>query len=98
MLTACTTPWTVDREISDMSIDSAQAPRLATYGRYDVLLNCGWLKDQLDVDWTEEQVTGAAAMDDDPSQMPMLADLGRKAASRQFSPAHLPPAFDLGPG
>ncbi len=95
-LTACATPWTIDREIGDMKIDSAQGPRLATYARYDVLLNRGWLKDQLDLDWTEEQVTGAAAMDD-PSHMPMLADLGQKAASRQFSPAHLPPAFDLRP-
>lgn len=95
-LTACLTPWIIDREIGDMKADSQQGPRMATYARYDVLLERAWLKSQLGLEWTDEQTKGAAAMDD-PSHMPMLADLGRKAAASQFSAAHLPSVFDLAP-
>jgi uncharacterized protein len=92
-LTNCLTPWPIDREIGDMKIDSERGPRIATYARYDVLLNTNWLRDELGLDWTDDQVRDAAAMDD-PTHMPVLTDLGVRAAVKQFSPSHLPEEFD----
>jgi hypothetical protein len=43
-LTNCLTPWLVDRAVGDMKLDSQAGPQLATYVRYNVLLERDWLK------------------------------------------------------
>ena len=43
-LTNCLTPWIVDRAVGDMRLDSEKGPQLATYVRYNVLLEQAWLK------------------------------------------------------
>ena len=37
-LTNCVTPWLIDRAVQTMGLDSASGPQLATYARYNVLL------------------------------------------------------------
>ena len=93
-LTLCLTPWVLDRELGDMKTDSEKGPRLATYARFDALLDHDWLSQNLGVDWTDAQISDAAQMDK-PENMKMVAELGRLAADRQFRPEHLPPRFDL---
>ena len=43
-LTNCLTPWIIDRAVGDMKLDSQSGPQLATYVRYNVVLEQAWLK------------------------------------------------------
>jgi uncharacterized protein len=93
-LTNCVTPWIVDRAVGDMKLDSQSGPQLATYVRYNAVLEQAWLKTELDVDLAPDKIDQIRKMDD-PSNLSDLADLGRRAAAKQVKPEHLPPAFDL---
>jgi Patatin-like phospholipase len=93
-LTVCLTPWFIDRAVKDMEIDSKNGPKLATYVRYNVLLEQKWLSEKLRVKRTPEQLAQLAQMDK-PANMDELAELGRIAAEVQVQPGNFPPAFDL---
>jgi hypothetical protein len=93
-LTQCLTPAIVDRAVGDMRRDSAEGPQLATYVRYNVILEHDWLKDALGVDLPPEKIEEIRRMDD-PSNMNDVQDLGRRAAAKQVLSDHLPSAFDL---
>jgi hypothetical protein len=93
-LTNCLTPWSIDRAVADMVADSQGGPQLATYARYNVLLETDWLKDKLAIDRTPEACAKVAAMDD-PKNMDELAEIGGLAAKTQVKPEHFPQAFDI---
>jgi hypothetical protein len=93
-LTNCLTPWIIDRAVGDMKLDSQSGPQLATYVRYNAILEQAWLKTELGVDLAADKLGQIRKMDD-PSNMDDLADLGRKAAAKQVKPEHLPATFDL---
>jgi hypothetical protein len=93
-LTNCLTPWTIDRAVQDMKLDSQGGPQLATYARYNVLLEPGWLKTEVEIDQGPDKLAKIAEMDN-PANMDELADIGRLAAARQVKPEHLPAAFDV---
>jgi len=93
-LTDCLTPWLVDRAVGDMRLDSEKGPQLATYVRYNVLLEQDWLKAELGADLAPDKIEQIRKMDD-PANMKELADLGRTAAAKQVKAEHLPAAFDL---
>jgi hypothetical protein len=93
-LTNCLTPWTIDRAVGDMKLDSQSGPQLATYVRYNAVLEQAWLKSELGIDLDTDQLDEIRKMDD-PSNLSALADLGRLAAATQVKPEHLPAAFDL---
>jgi hypothetical protein len=94
-LTDCLTPWIIDRALGDMKLDSQSGPQLATYARYDVLLEPGWLKTELEVEPARDKHRQIATMDN-PGNMDELANLGQLAASRQVKAEHFPAAFDVG--
>ncbi|MGY4316145.1 patatin-like phospholipase family protein [Bradyrhizobium sp. JR3.5] len=93
-LTNCVTPWPIDRAVTDMIADSQNGPQLATYARYNVLLETAWLKEKLHIDRTPDALAKVAAMDD-PKNMDELAGIGQLAAKEQVRPEHFPQAFDL---
>ncbi|HEY1432288.1 MAG TPA: patatin-like phospholipase family protein [Stellaceae bacterium] len=93
-LTNCLTPWLVDRAIGDMKLDSQAGPQLATYVRYNVLLERDWLKTELGLELAPDKIEQIRKMDD-PSNLSDLAELGRLAAAKQVKPEHLPADFDL---
>ena len=93
-LTNCLTPWIIDSAVGDMKLDSQAGPQLATYVRYNAVLEQAWLKTELDVDLAIDKIDQIRKMDD-PSNLSDLADLGRRAAAKQVKPEHLPAAFDL---
>ena len=78
------------------SSNSAAGPQLATYVRYNALLEMDWLKNVLGLDFTADQVAQIQKIDD-PSNMKELSQLGHKAAAEQVKAEHLPAAFDLEP-
>jgi hypothetical protein len=93
-LTNCLTPWLVDHAVGDMKLDSQAGPQLATYVRYNVLLERDWLKSQLGLDYASDKIERICKMDD-PLNLSDLAELGRLAAANQVQPEHLPAAFDV---
>ena len=93
-LTNCLTPWTIDRAVGEMKLDSQNGPQLATYGRYNVLLEQKWLKTELEIDFEPDKVAKMAQMDD-PTNMDQLAEVGRLSAAKQVKPEHFPAAFDI---
>jgi hypothetical protein len=66
-----------------MALDSQSGPQLATYARYNVVLEPGWLKTALQIERTPEAIMKIAAMDD-PSNMKELLEIGRLAAQIHF--------------
>ena len=92
-LTNCLTPWLVDRAVGDMKLDSRAGPQLATYVRYNVLLEHDWLKSEVGLEFTPDKIEQIRKMDD-PSNLSDLAELGRRAAAKQVKPEHLPAVFD----
>jgi uncharacterized protein len=93
-LTNCLTPSFVDRAVGDMRLDSQAGPQLATYVRYNLLLERDWLKSELGLELVPSKIELIRKMDD-PSHLLDLAELGRLAAAKQVKPEHLPAAFDL---
>ena len=93
-LTCCLTPWIIDRAVGDMKLDSEMGPQLATYARYNAVLSPEWLKSELNLDLSADQIDQVARMDD-PSNMDQLSALGQAAAAKQVKEELLPPAFDL---
>ena len=51
-----------------MKLDSQSGPQLATYARYNVLLDPDWLKQELGVSLSADQIAQIRKMDD-PSHM-----------------------------
>ena len=81
-----------------MRADSAAGPQLATYARYNVLLDQKWLFTEVKVDYILDKLAKIAGMDDpsdDPSNVNELADIGRLAAATQVKAEHFPAAFDV---
>jgi hypothetical protein len=93
-LTDCLTPWQIDRAVGEMKLDSRQGPQLATYARYNVLLEQAWLSSVLKVELSPAKLAQIRKMDK-PGNMESLAEIGRAAASEQVKADHFPPAFDL---
>jgi hypothetical protein len=93
-LTDCLTPWQIDRAVGDMKLDSQNGPHLATYARYNVLLEQAWLSSTLKVELSPDKLTEMRKMDK-PGNMEGLAEIGRVAAKEQIKADHFPPAFDL---
>lgn len=93
-MTRCLTPWVIDRAVGDLCGDSAAGPRLASYARYEVLLEPTWLEHTLGLQLSPEDVKQLAQMDD-PSRMEQLATLGAAGARTQIADTHFPGAFDL---
>jgi Patatin-like phospholipase len=93
-LTHTVTPWTIDRAVGDMQTDSANGPQLATYARYNVLLDQKWLATEVKVDYAPDRLAKIAEMDD-PTNMDELAAIGRVAAATQIKPDHFPSEFDV---
>jgi uncharacterized protein len=93
-LTNCMTPWLIDRAVQKMEIDSKGGPQLATYARYNVLLEQGWLKTEVAIERAPDKLEKIAEMDD-PANMDELADIGKDAAKKQVQPEHFPAVLDV---
>ena len=93
-LSECLTPWTIDRAVQDMRRDSQNGPKLATYVRYNVLLESDWLQNELGVTYDADALSKIAEMDN-YRNLQQLGDLGRRAADVQVKPEHFPNSFNV---
>jgi hypothetical protein len=81
-------PWTINSEIGDLGQVTAQTGNLFKFLRYDVRLEEKWLKETLGETVPDEVIKQLRQMDN-PKGMPMLYELGRKAAALQIKREHL---------
>ena len=79
------TPWIIDRAVGDMKLDSQSGPQLATYVRYNAVLEQPWLKTELGVDLDQAKVRQIRKMDD-PSNMTELPISGAWPRRSRCSP------------
>jgi uncharacterized protein len=94
-LTDCLTPTKIDRAVGDMKLDSYNGPQLATYARYNVLLDSAWLKESLGIIHDANEVAKIAEMDN-PLNMDELESIGIAAAAKQIdAEKHFPANFDI---
>jgi len=94
-LTRCVTPWVVNRALGDMQTDSANGPKLATYARYNAVLEPGWLGDTLGIKTFSDERLAEIAQMDRPANVTQLRDIGRRAAEVQITADHFPQTFDV---
>jgi uncharacterized protein len=76
-------PWPINSEIGDLGQVVAQTGNLFRFLRYDLRLEEKWLKDSLGETVPSDVVKRLRQMDN-PDGMPMLYELGRKAAALQI--------------
>lgn len=76
-------PWPINSEIGDLGQVVAQTGNLFRFLRYDLRLEEKWLKDSLGESIPAKVIDGLRQMDN-PASMPMLYELGRKAAALQI--------------
>lgn len=85
--------WPINSEIGDLDGFNLAPEPLFDYVRYDVILEQGWLKENLGMALREDQVDALRQMDN-PGMVPLAYEVGQAAAERQVRVEHLP----AGPG
>jgi hypothetical protein len=83
-------PWPINSEIGDLGKVVAQTGNLFRFLRYDLRLEEKWLQDSLGETVPSDVVKRLRQMDN-PEGMPMLYELGRKAAALQIKREDLRP-------
>ena len=94
-LSSSPTARVVDSAMGDLGPDLLAERPLFHYLRYNVELCPEGLAEDLGRTLTERQAKDLQKMDR-PGNMPLLSEIGRRAASRQVATEHFPAAFDLG--
>jgi hypothetical protein len=95
LLSRSTTPWQIDREMGDLQQDVLGGGEAwITYLRYTLAYGSTWLKNNLDIEMSEEEAASLYAMDN-PKNVEKLSDLGAAAAKVQVSEKHFPATFDI---
>jgi hypothetical protein len=88
------TAWEIDAEIGDLRSDLLGGQPQLSYLRYNVLLDHDWLQTTLGID-TDARDAASLEAPDNPANMVLLAELGRKAAETQVRGRDWPACFDL---
>ena|GEM_PF-307673 len=84
----------IDSAVGHLGHDLLAERPLLQYLRYNVLFTAQWLKQELGIHVGEPDIRKLGSMDR-PDAMPLLADIGRKAAHHQIDDTHFPVGFDL---
>jgi Patatin-like phospholipase len=84
----CPQPWEINTEIGDMAQDICFGKKWFRFLRYDVRLECPWLKKHLNLDLSEREVERFRRMDD-PGIIKCIYGIARIAAEQQVKLEHL---------
>jgi hypothetical protein len=89
------TSWVIDGEMGDLQADIlGGGPALISYLRYEVPFATKWLKENLKIEMSDDELKSLFAMDE-PKNVTKLANLGAVAAAVEVKPDHFLPNFDL---
>ena len=88
------TPWQINQEIGDLQGNLLGGLQWLSYLRYNVHLVSGWLKEQLNIEISEQEAAALFDMDA-PRNVQKLREIADIAALKQVKPEHFPKSFDL---
>jgi hypothetical protein len=88
------TRWEINQEIGDLQGNLLGGLQWLSYLRYNVHLVDGWLKEKLNIELNEQEVSALYDMDA-PRHMEKLEEIAEVAASAQVKPEHFPKGFDI---
>jgi hypothetical protein len=83
-------PWQINSEIGDLSGEVLGGQSLLRFQRYDMPLETGWLRDNLDHHVSQKQLKNLRRFDN-PSTMQELYGLAARVAAKQIRAEHLLP-------
>ena len=84
----CPQPWEINSEIGELAGDGPPGGKWFRFLRYDVRLEAPWLKQNLNLDFSEHEVERFRRMDD-PGIIKAIYELACIAAEQQVKLAHL---------
>ncbi len=84
----------IDRVIGNLEQDQLAGQPLLTYLRYDAHLQSKWLRNELSLDYTDEQLESLECMAN-TENMAELANIGRRCANHVVQAKHFKRSFDL---
>ncbi len=90
MLGETSTRWTINSEIGDLAGVLLPKEPLFQFLRYDVRLEKDWLKEELDMDVSDSDLTHLRLMDQ-PKAIPELYEIATLAAKKQVKKEHFLP-------
>ena len=85
----CLTPWPINAEIGSLADDAPPGGQMFRFLRYDVRLEAPWLKEVLGLDVSPTDIVRLHRLDD-PDMVPMLYEIGSRAAALQVKAEHWP--------
>jgi hypothetical protein len=83
----CLTQWKINSEVGSLCPEVPHGGKMFRFMRYDVKLEPGWLRDELDVKVTEKDAERYRAMDN-PAIVHEIYEIARLAAAKQVKPEH----------
>ena len=86
----CMTCWTINSEVRTLCGDAPPGGKWFRFARYDLRLEKLWLKQNLGLDLSDQDIARLQGMDD-PATIPQLYEIARKAAQKQVKREHFFP-------
>lgn len=83
----CEIPWMINGELGTLADEFPPGGPMFRFLRYDVNLEAHWLKDELDLNVSAGDVTRLHELDN-PDMVPLLYEIGKRAAARQVKAEH----------
>lgn len=83
----CATRWPINTEVGTLADDHPPGGPMFRFLRYDVKLEAPWLKEVLDLNVPAQDVMRMHHLDD-PGMIPLLYEIGRRAAEQQVKAEH----------
>jgi hypothetical protein len=80
-------PWVINSEIGTLADDGPPSGKMFRFLRYDVKLEVDWLRNELDVKATENDIVRFRGMDD-PGIVQAIYDIAKMAARKQIKYEH----------
>jgi hypothetical protein len=83
----CLTPWQINSEIGAVSDSEPKGGKMFKFIRYDVKLEQDWMRDNLQMEVSADDLVRLRCMDD-PSTIREIYEIGRRAAELQVDKSH----------
>jgi CO/xanthine dehydrogenase FAD-binding subunit len=83
----CAIPWEINGELGTLADNFPAGGPMFRFLRYDAKLEAPWLKDELDLKVSDDDVMRLHRLDD-PDMVPLLYEIGKRAAALQVKGEH----------
>jgi hypothetical protein len=83
----CLTEWKINSEIGSLCSELPQGGKMFRFMRYDVTLEVGWLREELDIKVSQAEVERYRSIDN-PAIVHAVYDIAKIAAQKQVKPEH----------